>query len=222
MHEVVISTSADAGVGGEELGGPAREGAPGRQVAAADDLLDVVELAPLHRRDVERDVRQLCGGTVLELLCLCHGGHLPLVVRLVAGHHGSGLPSWSASRALLSSKYPSSVLVTPASSTGATPGARVDRLVVGDRRTTRVDARGPPPARSAPRGRPAAPRVNSTCVVEGNVVAPGLELLGVAAARAGRRRATRTSAAGPTAGRRRQVGEQGRPRGRGSRTRWRC
>ena len=207
-----------AGLGEQELGGPLREGAAGRRVAASIASWTYSSSRP-STAAVERDVRQLCGGTVLELAVPVPRRAPPSVVRLVAGHHGSGRPSWSASRALLSSKYASSVPVTPASSTGATPGARVDRLAVGDRRTS--PGRRPRSVTSAGQHRGVGQQLLGEEHVRGRGEGrgPGLEVLDVATALAGRRRATPTCAAGPTAAGPREVRRAARPRGRGSRGR---
>ncbi len=70
VHDVVISTSAAPVSAREQLGGAPGELPAGGEVPAARGLLDVVELASLHRGEVEQDVGELAH----------HGTFLPSIV----------------------------------------------------------------------------------------------------------------------------------------------
>src|ERR1700712_3936162 len=121
-------------------------------MTAVDRLPDVVELAPHHRRAVERDVGEL---------------HRP-AASLPFGHHGSVLPRCAPKAALLASKYDTSVPTRASLNSGGSPSLSLARSPDG------TGARSGSTPRSANRlvrtaGSANSSSKNTTRVVSGNV-----------------------------------------------------
>ena len=181
MHEVVSSTSAAPVSAGEQLGGPPREGAAGRRVAAADALPGRSRArAPRPTATLKgMSGSSAAGPSSSSCACATAGTSLSSFVssRVTTA---AASPSWSASRALLSSKYPSSVLRHACIEDGCDARRRVDHLAVGDRRTARVE----PEVRHQPgqhRGVGQQLLGEEHVRGRGERRGPGLEVLGVAA-----------------------------------------